>query len=162
MAADWQSISKAAQAELLQSLPAKWKIDAKSYDGISDVTQVPLTCGILSQRHIEITDLTVTELAGRIRSRALKATEVLEAFAGRAAIAHQLVSRSPSYPADVLTTTQVFCLTDWFYDEAFKHAKRLDEILDKGGEPVGPLHGIPVGLKVRCKLTSQFWHSPCG
>lgn len=44
---------------------------------------------------------------------------------------------------------QVFCLTDWFYEEALDYARALDEILDCGGEPLGPLHGIPIGLKVR-------------
>ena len=43
---------------------------------------------------------------------------------------------------------QVFCLTDWFYDEALERCKALDAMLDSGGEPIGPLHGIPVALKV--------------
>lgn len=92
MATNWQNISKEAQANLLQSIPPRWRIDATSYDHLSDVTRVPLTCGLLSPRQIEITELTVTELAACIRSRALRATEILEAFVGRAAIAHQLVS----------------------------------------------------------------------
>ncbi|KAM6532660.1 hypothetical protein FALCPG4_005712 [Fusarium falciforme] len=131
MATNWQNISKEAQANLLQSIPPRWRIDATSYDHLSDVTRVPLTCGLLSPRQIEITELTVTELAACIRSRTLRATEILEAFVGRAAIAHQLV----------------FCLTDWFYDEALERCKALDAMLDSGGEPMGPLHGIPVALK---------------
>ncbi|KAJ4160121.1 hypothetical protein NW754_003245 [Fusarium falciforme] len=132
MATNWQNISKEAQANLLQSIPPRWRIDATSYDHLSDVTRVPLTCGLLSPRQIEITELTVTELAACIRSRTLRATEILEAFVGRAAIAHQLV----------------FCLTYWFYDEALERCKALDAMLDSGGEPMGPLHGIPVALKV--------------
>lgn len=91
MATNWQTISQTAQANLLQSIPPRWRIDATAYSQLSDVTRVPLTCGLLSPKQIEITELTVTELAGYIRSRALSATEILEAFAGRAAIAHQLV-----------------------------------------------------------------------
>ena len=90
---DWRSISTSAQATLLESIPAAWRIDVKPYAGLTDVTRVPLTCGILSQTQIAITELTATELAEQIRSRKLKATEVLEAFAARAAIAHQLVSK---------------------------------------------------------------------
>jgi amidase len=48
-----------------------------------------------------------------------------------------------------LTRTQVFCLTDWFYEEALDHARKLDDILERGDQPLGPLHGVPVALKVR-------------
>ncbi|KAM5511697.1 acetamidase [Fusarium oxysporum f. sp. phaseoli] len=127
----WQDISAAAQAELLQAIPDQWRIDQKKYSGKSDASRVPLTCGILSQRQIDITELTVSELQQGIRSRAFKATEILEAFAARAAIAHQLVK----------------CLTDWFYEKGLQRAQELDTILESGGEPIGPLHGIPVALK---------------
>ncbi|KAH7247550.1 amidase signature domain-containing protein [Fusarium redolens] len=127
----WTDISVAAQAELLQKIPERWRIDQKQYSGHSDVSRVPVTSGILSKRQIEITELTVSELHQRIRTRALRATEILEAFAARAAIAHQLAN----------------CLTDWFYEEGLHRARELDEILENGGDPIGPLHGIPVALK---------------
>jgi amidase len=46
---------------------------------------------ILSQKQLKITEMTVTELCPLIASRELTAVEVLQAFAARAAIAHQLV-----------------------------------------------------------------------
>ncbi|KAM0230877.1 hypothetical protein ACHAPO_008933 [Fusarium lateritium] len=127
----WNDIAVAAQAELLQAIPDQWRIDPKQYSGQSNVSRIPLTCGVLSKRQIAITELTVSELQQRLRSRTLKATEILEAFAARAAIAHQLVN----------------CLTDWFYEEGLSSAKELDQKLESGGEPIGPLHGIPVALK---------------
>lgn len=87
----WEEVSKAAQAELLESLPNKWKIERSTFESLTDVSQISETCGILTQPQIEITELTATELAKRIASRELKAVDVLEAFAARAAIAHQLV-----------------------------------------------------------------------
>lgn len=87
----WEEVSKAAQAELLESLPNKWKIERSSFESRTDVSQISETCGILTQSQIEVTALTATELAKRIASRELKAVDVLEAFAARAAIAHQLV-----------------------------------------------------------------------
>lgn len=76
----------------MQSIPAKWRIEKKAFESLTDVSQVPQTCGILTGDQIKITELTVAELAGGIASRTLKAVDVLEAFAARAAIAHQLVS----------------------------------------------------------------------
>jgi amidase len=35
-----------------------------------------------------------------------------------------------------------------FFDEALERAKYLDERLAKDGKPVGPLHGLPVSVKV--------------
>ncbi|KAH8426651.1 uncharacterized protein LDX57_004385 [Aspergillus melleus] len=127
----WEAVSQKAQADLLNSLPSKWRIDPEAYASVTDVSHIPKTCGILSQRQIQITELTATELARRIASRQLKAVEVLEAFAARAAISHQLV----------------FCLTDWFLEEGMRQAQHLDSILEKGGKPLGGLHGVPVALK---------------
>ncbi|CAH0027284.1 unnamed protein product [Clonostachys rhizophaga] len=131
MIVNWKGISERAQDELLQSIPTKWKIDRTQYAGLTNVSQVPVTCGLLSEKQIQITELTVTELAAQIRTRTLKATEVLEAFATRAVIAHQLVN----------------CLADWFYEDGLEQAKQLDDLLEAGGSPKGPLHGIPVALK---------------
>lgn len=82
----------AAQAELLQSIPAKWRLDIDAYKDLTDVSRVPRECGLLTEKQLQITELNVTDLADRIASRRLKAVEVVEAFAGRAVIAHQLVS----------------------------------------------------------------------
>ncbi|CAG8290532.1 unnamed protein product [Penicillium salamii] len=127
----WEALSKQAQADLLNSIPAKWRIDAEAFTAVTDVSQIPKTCGILSSRQIQITELTATELAKHIASRQLRAVEVLDAFAARAAISHQLVN----------------CLTSWFLEEGMRQAQRLDKILDAGGKPLGPLHGVPVALK---------------
>lgn len=101
----WQDISVAAQADLLQAIPDRWRIDPGQYSGQSDVSTVPLTCKVLSKRQIDITELTVSELQQRIKSRALKATEILEAYAARAAIAHQLVAITVYYNRSLIADT---------------------------------------------------------
>jgi amidase len=35
-----------------------------------------------------------------------------------------------------------------FFDQALERAKYLDEYLEKEGKPMGPLHGMPISLKV--------------
>lgn len=47
-----------------------------------------------------------------------------------------------------LRVLQVNCLALFFPEEALLRAKELDDILEKTGEPVGPLHGLPIPIKV--------------
>jgi amidase len=91
----WKAIAKAAQAEVLDSIPAKWKLSGDKYRSLTNVTSVPQDCGILSDEQLAITDLTALGVVKRIESHELTAVQVLEAFAARTAIAHQLVRVSP-------------------------------------------------------------------
>lgn len=87
----WQNIAKEAQAQVLKSIPHHWRLDPEKYTSLKDVTGVPTTCGILNDKQVEITNTTATEIVKRIEAREWKAVQVLESFAARAAIAHQLV-----------------------------------------------------------------------
>lgn len=95
------------------------------------------SCGLLSARELEITDaedaMTILE---RIRSKEWSAKEVTIAFCKRATIAHQMIN----------------CLMDCDFEGAIKRASELDDHLAKTGKVVGPLHGLPVSLKVRSHL----------
>lgn len=51
-------------------------------------------------------------------------------------------------------TSQVNCLTAFYYEEAIARASQLDEVLKNTGKPVGPLHGLPVAIKVKA---SRSW-----
>ncbi|KAK7216282.1 hypothetical protein V2G26_004285 [Clonostachys chloroleuca] len=127
----WKPIAQASQTNLLQSIPEHWRLDLHKYKSLKDVTSVPYTCGILTDTQLRITELTAVEIVRDLEARKLRAVQVLEAFAARAAIAHQLVN----------------CLTDWFFEEGLRQAVELDAILDSGGKLKGPLHGVPIAVK---------------
>lgn len=91
----WKTIAREAQTKLLESLPQGWRIDVEKYKSLKDVTSVPRACGILTEDQLRITELTVVEITRAIKARELKAVQVLEAFAARTAIAHQLVDKQP-------------------------------------------------------------------
>ncbi|OAQ97677.1 hypothetical protein LLEC1_01912 [Akanthomyces lecanii] len=48
---------------------------------------------------------------------------------------------------DAWRISQVACLHEILFDTAVAEAERLDEYFVKHGEPIGPLHGLPVSLK---------------
>jgi amidase len=86
----WKTIAKESQAAVLEAIPPRWRLDADKYKSLKDVTSVPYTSGILTNDQLKITELTTVEIVKRLESRELKAMQILEAFAARAAVAHQL------------------------------------------------------------------------
>jgi amidase len=88
---------------------------------------------LLTARELEITCVQdAVVLLEKIHSKEWSAFEVTVAFCKRAAIAQQLVN----------------CLMDIDFEGGIRRAKELDEYLASTGKVVGPLHGLPVSLKV--------------
>lgn len=84
-----QEIAAKAQQGVLDSIPAKWKLP--QIEIMSNVMEIPKSCGILTSKQIEVTEQTATELLEKLANGSLSSVEVTEAFLARAAIAHQLV-----------------------------------------------------------------------
>ncbi|KAL1311010.1 hypothetical protein AAFC00_001228 [Neodothiora populina] len=129
----WESIAQAKRAALLQSIPPDWIIsdDLLPPDDQLDVTSFPKTSGFFTERELEITSTRIPQLLEKIHTQLLTSEEVTKAFCKRAAVAHQLTN----------------CLSETLFPEALASAKALDEHLQKTGETVGPLHGLPISLK---------------
>ncbi|HYX23846.1 MAG TPA: Asp-tRNA(Asn)/Glu-tRNA(Gln) amidotransferase subunit GatA [Thermoanaerobaculia bacterium] len=83
----------------------------------------------------ELWELAVEEIAGRVRARAVSATEVLESCLDRTAKVEPLVA----------------AYLEVFEDEARERAARIDRRLAAGEDP-GPLAGVPVALKDNLSL----------
>jgi amidase len=87
---DWQSIASSAQASVLNAIPEKWRLPSKD-PFVADVRSIPRDCGLLTPDQLSITEHTATEILEKLHDRTWSSVEVVEAFCGRAAIAHLLV-----------------------------------------------------------------------
>lgn len=111
-----------------------------------DVSTVPATCGLLTDKEIGITEeYDAFGLAEAIAAKKLTAVEVATAFSKRAIIAHQLTC----------------CLTQWFMDEAIQRAHELDDYLEENGRTVGPLHGVPISIKEHMPIAGTYSSQGC-
>ncbi|KAJ5331662.1 hypothetical protein N7476_001445 [Penicillium atrosanguineum] len=143
------AVAERKQAELAAAIPTEWRLPAhiipagmlsiaesitegpKQYRRVN-VMEIPRTCGLLSSKELEITEkYDVRGLVAAMTEGKLKAEEVVRGFCKRAAIAQQLTR----------------CLTEPLFDRAIRRAQELDDHLQRTGNPVGPLHGLPVSVK---------------
>jgi hypothetical protein len=145
---EFQSKVKELNANIDKAIPKDARLPSSILDDLPlNVMGIPASCGLLSARELEITDLDVVALSQskrvidtspcanpltEIAAGEYTAVETVTAFGKRAAIAHQLTH----------------CLTDIFIEEGIEQAKALDEHFKKTGKVVGPFHGVPVSVKV--------------
>ncbi|MHA2207036.1 MAG: amidase family protein [Candidatus Thorarchaeota archaeon] len=78
----------------------------------------------------QITSLTASEIAQRIKERELSAQQVVEAHIQRIEAVDKKIN------AVIITR----------FDEARAEAKEADEAI-REGKPLGPLHGVPITIK---------------
>ncbi|RMD42232.1 hypothetical protein DV735_g2880, partial [Chaetothyriales sp. CBS 134920] len=132
------AIARKKQADREALIPSKWAVpkhllplDPPLPDhGPQNVLGIPAT--LLTQKEVEITEsYSVPALLSTIAAKKLTAVQVTEAFCHRAAIAHQLTN----------------CITEPLFAQARERAQQLDEYLLSAGEPIGPLHGLPISVK---------------
>ena len=92
-----------------------------------------------------ITNLSAVDLAIAIREGRYTAVAVIEAYAHRATIAQQLVN--PYVPL-IKGGAHSNSLTEINFEQAIIEARALDEHLKNTGSVIGPMHGVPVSVKV--------------
>ncbi|KAM3430008.1 hypothetical protein NHJ13734_007928 [Beauveria thailandica] len=138
-ALNWEDIGARKRALLNASIPQEWRVPAHLLppDSQDDVTAWPATSGWFTEDELRITEQTATQLVAQLASGELQSETVTRAFCKRAAAAHQLVN----------------CLSETCFERAIATARARDEHFAKTGQPVGPLHGLPISLKDNFKLT---------
>ncbi|KAH9935917.1 amidase signature enzyme [Epithele typhae] len=98
-------------------------------DALRDTTPAdPFSPKLVHERYLYAT---ASEIVRQIAKREWTASEVLEAYIARAALAQELTN----------------CLTEAMFGAARKHAKALDAEFASTGRLRGPLHGVPVSFK---------------
>ncbi|CAK1358673.1 unnamed protein product [Cercospora beticola] len=134
------------QREIIEQIPAEWRINASLPWSERDPMSLPERSGILSVLELEITESSATNILGKIRCRRWSATQVTLAFCKRAAIAHQAVN----------------CVSEFMFDEALRTAHALDDYMAEHNKTIGPLHGLPISIKEHIELkgsraTAGLW-----
>jgi amidase len=138
--ASYEAKARVLREQLEAKIPAGLRLPpAILEDPPLDITHIPETCGLLMPAELAITELDATAVCQKIAAGELTAVEAVTAFGKRAAIAHQLTA----------------CLMDFFLDEGIKQAQQLDAYFKKEGKVIGPLHGLPISMKVSSILKSQ-------
>lgn len=93
--ASWAEIGLQKRQARDKLIPDLWKFDAAKFASSKNVLDVPVTCGILTEREISITsNFDAMDMVAKLRAGNFSAEEVAVAFCKRAAIAQQLVSSS--------------------------------------------------------------------
>ncbi|KAJ4360074.1 uncharacterized protein N0V89_000633 [Didymosphaeria variabile] len=135
----WQLVAWQKKDEQYARIPSDWRIpqDRLPTPEVTNYLGIPRECGVLSEEELRLTEsYDATALAEAIRERKVKSVDVVRAFCKRAAIAQQLTN----------------CLTEILFEDALQRAKELDDHLESGKRPLGPLHGVPISLKDTFKV----------
>ena len=86
MSQSWQNVAQEKQTELLNSIPAEWRLPSDLTLPITttadkNVTDIPSTCGLLSKADLDITEnYTAVGLLDKIRTRQFSSVEATKAF----------------------------------------------------------------------------------
>jgi len=95
---DWKLLAEQKRNSILELIPPAWKLPCPvpPPSQQKDVTGSYIQ-QFLTSREIEITETDAVGIVQKTTSGSWTAQEVTEAFCHRAALAHQLVSRSSSH-----------------------------------------------------------------
>ena len=91
--ANWEKVAAGKRAALAESIPSEYRIpkDLLPTDSQLDVTPWPKQSGWFTEKELEITISTASDILEKIASETWSSVDVTKAFCKRAAAAQQLV-----------------------------------------------------------------------
>ena len=90
---NWRQLAEEKRRRRDDLIPKRWILPNPPPADLLDVTHVPESAGILTEKEVEITNASVDVLLEKLANATWSAVEVTTAFAKRAVIAQQLVNR---------------------------------------------------------------------
>ncbi|KAF4626956.1 hypothetical protein G7Y89_g11201 [Cudoniella acicularis] len=137
MGQHYKDIAATALKRREVAIPKEYLLPKESLSNLPrNLTTVPKSSGHFTHEELEITETNAEDILFKIKNKIWTALEVTKAFCKAATVAQQLTN----------------CLTEILFSESLARAKFLDDYLEKGGQVIGPLHGLPISLK-DCMIT---------
>jgi amidase len=101
MAISWEKTAEDKRNRIFQSIPEEWRIESGISHGDS-VMEYPKISRIMTDVELTITESSAVDLVAQMAAGQLTSVAVTTAFCKRAALAHQLVSKSPKASFDCI------------------------------------------------------------
>ncbi|KAJ7213570.1 amidase [Mycena pura] len=95
-------------------------------------------------QHSPFLKASASQIVQHIERGRWTATQVVTAYIARAAVAHEATN----------------CLTEILFEEALKQAKELDAEFASTKKLRGPLHGVPLSVKLTSLVWTRLWGTP--
>jgi amidase len=134
--ASWETAALSKREQNAKKIPKEWILKKHGIPTTlsqANTFDIPHTSKVLNHKELKLTEnYDATELVDMMSSGRVTSVEVVTAFCKRAAIAQQSVN----------------CLTETMFEEAIARARECDEFREREGRGMGPLHGLPISLKV--------------
>lgn len=140
----WKERSDAKKSSVLNGVPTQFIHPELEFSTTDTSPLFDIPGKYLSAEQLSITSLDAVDIVRSISKGTLSAVQVLDAFTHRAAIAHKLLN----------------CCLEFRYQDARKEAERLDDLYQKTGKTLGPLHGLPISVKDQCRIIGT--ETTCG
>ncbi|KAL9048641.1 MAG: hypothetical protein Q9162_007619 [Coniocarpon cinnabarinum] len=142
---NWESIASRTQKHRDDSIlkaPGFADIEAKLRDIQLSHNVTGVAEQVLSKEDLSITRQDPETLLHNLATRKLSSVAVASAFLNRAALAQRLVN----------------CLTELLPESALQRARELDDYIQAHGKPVGPLHGLPISVKINVGMKGRTFN----